>query len=73
MITPKDTEFPVEGSIYQGPAPTRRTELVQGKQEGDAMLSWQVGAVKITRVLEMLIPSPTIRRASSCGTRRRRR
>jgi len=35
------------------------------------MLNWQVGAVKITCVLEMLFPSPTILRASSCGTRRR--
>jgi len=36
----------------------RRTGLVQRKQEGDAMLSWQVGAAKITCVVEMVIPFP---------------
>jgi hypothetical protein len=36
----------------------RRTGLVQGKLEGDAMLSWQIGAVKITCVVETLIPFP---------------
>jgi hypothetical protein len=36
----------------------RRTGFVQGKLEGDAMLSWQIGAVKITCVVETLIPFP---------------
>jgi hypothetical protein len=40
------------------PAPARRTGLVLGKLEADTMLSWQVGAVKITCVVEMLIPFP---------------
>jgi hypothetical protein len=54
MATPSSTDM----IDADDPAPMRRTKLVKGKQEEDAMLNWQVGAVKITCVVEMLIPFP---------------